>query len=202
MFWAILPGQEVAKAFGTVRGAQISAQPLRTAGHVGPAWHQYHEFVADSGESWQQSGSYTARKRWDDLSCVHRNWKGPPRLQALHGYARSVEIEFTASDLDPAGVVVDFSSLAAIKIVLQNQFDHTVLIARDDPLREQFLQLQLLGAADVRIMPDTSLEGSARWIAEVVSEIIAKETEGRAQILRVEVRESPKNAVYLRLQEP
>lgn len=140
---------------------------------------------------------YSARKRWDDLSCVHRNWRGSERLRSLHGYARSVEIEFHASHLDDAGVIIDFSSMKSIKALLERQFDHTVLVAQDDPLREEFERLASLGLASLRVMEDTSLEGSARWIHDAATPILRDETSGRVRIGRIEVRESAKNAVTL-----
>ncbi|WP_083667314.1 6-carboxytetrahydropterin synthase [Mycobacterium sp. SP-6446] len=149
--------------------------------------------------SWDHPSVYTARKRWDDLSCVHRNWRGTDRLRVLHGYARSVEIEFTANALDASGVVIDFSAMKSIQQVLEQQFDHTLLVARDDPLCNKLMELEQDGAANVKVMPDTSLEGSAKWVADTVSVILKRETADRVRIARVEMRESPKNAVYLRL---
>ncbi|WP_404822152.1 6-pyruvoyl trahydropterin synthase family protein [Mycolicibacterium doricum] len=117
----------------------------------------------------------------------------------MHGYARSVEIQFQASNLDRAGVVIDFSSMKSIKALLEMQFDHTVLVAQDDPLREEFERLASLGAANLRVMEDTSLEGSARWIHDAVTPIVEVETSGRVRISRIEVRESAKNTVLLSL---
>lgn len=140
---------------------------------------------------------YVSRKRWDDLSCVHRNWRGAERMQVLHGYARSVEIEFIASYLDHSGVVIDFSSLSSVKNILENQFDHTLLVAEDDPLRESFTSLADQGAADIRLMQSVTLEGSAAWVVEHVSTVVRKLTDGRVSISRVEIREGPKNAVIM-----
>lgn len=89
--------------------------------------------------------------------------------------------------------------MLSIRQALEEQFDHTVLVANDDPIRNKLLDLEKEGAAKVKVMPDTSLEGSARWIADKVSIIVKRETADRVRISRVEVRESPKNAVYLRL---
>ena len=116
----------------------------------------------------------------------------------LHGQARSVEIEFIAKSLDASGVVIDFSATASIRQALEEQFDHTLLVANDDPIRDELLKLEQSGAAKIKLMADTSLEGSARWVADTVSAILSRETTDRVRITRVEVRESPKNAVYLR----
>ena len=155
--------------------------------------------MTGDGDYKRPDGTYSARKRWDDLSCVHRNWRGSERLRVLHGYARSIEVEFAATTLDSSGVVVDFSSMKAIKGLLEGQFDHTVLVAHDDPLRSLFEQLRKDGAANVRFMDDPGLEGSALWVAENAAPIVDRETDGRVALTRIEVRESPKNAVYLQV---
>lgn len=145
------------------------------------------------------AGSFVARKRWADLSCVHRNWKGSDRLNVLHGYARSIEVTFVASELSADGLVVDFSSLSAVKHLLERQFDHTLLVAADDPLLEKFVALGNAGAADVRIVESATLEASAEWVASAVEDLVGRSTEGRVSVQAVEVRESPKNAVVLTL---
>ena len=141
--------------------------------------------------------NYVARKRFEDLSCAHRVWRGSERLRVLHGYARTVEIALTAASLDSAGAVVDFSGMKSLKALLEAQFDHTLLVANDDPARQEFLALQEVGAANVRLMDDVGLEGSARWVADHVTEWLDKTYAGRVRLIDVIVEESSKNSVQL-----
>jgi len=146
----------------------------------------------------QAPARFTVSKLFDDLPCCHRTWRHEGRCAYLHGYERRFEVRFSCEELDPkTGFVVDFASLKSIRHILEEQFNHTVLIAQDDPEREIFEELSRRGVCDLRLMPNTSMEGSATWVWDVVGPEIERLTSSRVHVVAVEARESRKNAVTL-----
>jgi 6-pyruvoyltetrahydropterin/6-carboxytetrahydropterin synthase len=141
---------------------------------------------------------FHVRKLFDDLPCCHRSWAHHGRCFFLHGYERTFEVEFACTETEPGtGFVVDFSSLKTVRAALQRQFDHTTLIAADDPERDLFEMLADRGVIDLRIMDNTGMEGSAAWVFDTAERIVRQATAGRVWVSRVEARESRKNSVTL-----
>ncbi|NJC73094.1 6-carboxytetrahydropterin synthase [Planosporangium thailandense] len=144
------------------------------------------------------AADFRVRKLFDDLPCCHRSWAHGGKCAFLHGYERSFEIEFACAELDPAtGFVVDFGDLKEVRRLLSDQFDHTTLVAENDPERELFEQLGRRGVVDLRIMANTGMEGAAEWALEHADRIVRDRTGGRVRVTRVCARESRKNAVTL-----
>jgi 6-pyruvoyltetrahydropterin/6-carboxytetrahydropterin synthase len=56
----------------------------------------------------------------------------------VHGCSREFYFEFAANEMTKEGWVVDFGGLKEIKTWLEFTFDHTFLVAQDDPLLEAF----------------------------------------------------------------
>ena len=73
-------------------------------------------------------------------------------------------------------------------------YDHTLLISADDPELDTFKELDTKGLCDLRIVPETSLEGSAKTALEKANEILSRITDGRARCFKVEARENDKNS--------
>lgn len=143
---------------------------------------------------------YRVTKLFDDLPCCHRSWAHQGRCAFLHGYERSFLIEFACRELEPeTGFVVDFSALKAVRAMLAEQFDHTTLIAADDPELPAFRELAARGVVDLRVMAHTGMEGAAHWVYETVDALMRKTTGGRAWVTSVEARENRKNAVTLHI---
>ncbi|MFE6774975.1 6-pyruvoyl tetrahydropterin synthase family protein [Streptomyces sp. NPDC057702] len=142
--------------------------------------------------------AFSVRKLFDDLPCCHRSWAHAGKCAFLHGYERSFVVEFGCARLEPdTGFVVDFGELKSVRAALQEQFDHTTLVAEDDPQRALFEQLAAQGVVDLRIMANTGMEGAAAWVLATADRIIQESTGGRVWVTAVEARESRKNAVTL-----
>ena len=76
-------------------------------------------------------------------------------------------------------------------------FDHTVIVAEDDPFVESFQSMEKHGAAQVRVIPAVGAEKFSQFIYDKVNPFIQEETNGRVKIIRVEFREHGKNsAIY------
>jgi 6-pyruvoyltetrahydropterin/6-carboxytetrahydropterin synthase len=76
-------------------------------------------------------------------------------------------------------------------------FDHTLLVAEDDPYVEGFKTMGEHGLAQVRVIPATGAEQFAKYIYEKLNTFISEETGGRVKVVKVEFMEHNKNtAIY------
>lgn len=132
------------------------------------------------------------------LSCAFRQHRAESHCRLLHGYAISVKLVFEADWLDVRNWVVDFGSLKSFKQQLEDTFDHKLLVAEDDPMKDELCALAGMGLADVVVVENTGCEAFARLIFECAD--IWLHDAGYAPRVRmhaVEVREHGANsAIY------
>ncbi len=138
--------------------------------------------------------NYTSSKTYRNYPCAHRQWKHEGHCAYIHGYSREFTFHFKANQRDKHGWVVGFGDLKPLKEWLDHMFDHTLLIAEDDPELLLFESMHENGICDLRVLPDNSIEGCAKYIWNYTNELINKITEGRASCFEVEVRENDKNS--------
>jgi 6-pyruvoyltetrahydropterin/6-carboxytetrahydropterin synthase len=133
------------------------------------------------------------------LSAAFRQWKAQSHCRLIHGYALSIKLKFSCEKLDGTNWCADFGSFKSFKKWLEDKFDHTLLVAEDDPQRDILVQLdQWHGAARVVIVPATGCEAFAKLIYER-AQIWLEEVcyAPRVWIESVEVREHGANsAIY------
>lgn len=98
------------------------------------------------------------------LSAVFRQPRADGHCNLLHGYALAVSITFCADELDDRNWVQDFGGLKSVKAFLQETFDHKLLIAEDDPMKDELCALGGLGLADPIVMPAVGCEAFADYI--------------------------------------
>lgn len=98
------------------------------------------------------------------LSCCFRQWRAESHCRFLHGYAIKVQLVFETSELDVRNWAVDFGSLKSFKGMLEDQFDHKLLVAEDDPELSSFMELDHMGLAQVRVLPSVGMEKFAEFI--------------------------------------
>ena len=68
-------------------------------------------------------------------SCAFRQWRAEgTHCRFIHGYRLMAKFWFGCTGLDDKNWVINFGGLKDVKRVLQDQFDHTLCIAKDDPL--------------------------------------------------------------------
>jgi 6-pyruvoyltetrahydropterin/6-carboxytetrahydropterin synthase len=134
------------------------------------------------------------------LSAAFRQWRADSHCKFIHGYALAVHFEFETEELDVRNWVVDFGSLKSLKQMLQDTFDHKLLVADDDPHRDVLLALTKLGVAEVVVVPATGCERFAEMIYECAEQWLADNGYSpRCRLALVEVREHGANsAVYTR----
>ena len=82
-------------------------------------------------------------------SCCFRQWKSThSHCSLLHGYSIGIKLVFESETLDDRNWVMDFGGLKAFKEWSEWMFDHTTIIASDDPHLDKFLSLAELGLND------------------------------------------------------
>lgn len=131
------------------------------------------------------------------LSACFRQHKAESHCRFLHGYALEIKVEFAADELDIRHWVVDFGSLKSFKTMLENTFDHHLLVAEDDPDRSSLEHLDSIGLAQVVIVPATGCEAFAKMIFECGK--IWLQDNGyapRVKMCSVEVREHGANSAF------
>jgi 6-pyruvoyltetrahydropterin/6-carboxytetrahydropterin synthase len=134
------------------------------------------------------------------LSACFRQWRAESHCRLLHGYALAVHFEFETENLDIRNWVVDFGSLKSLKQMLQDTFDHKLLVAEDDPERKALELLGLIGIAEIVIVPATGCERFAELIFECTEQWLADNGYSpRCKLVKVEVREHGANsAIFMR----
>jgi len=76
------------------------------------------------------------------LSCCFRQWRAThSHCQFLHGYSIGIKLTFECESLDERNWVMDFGGLKEFKAWAEHMFDHTTLIAEDDPFLSEFMNL-------------------------------------------------------------
>ena len=141
-------------------------------------------------------GHYTSTKRFIGYPCTHRQWKAESHCKFVHGYSREFYFEFACKEMSDEFWVMDFGDLKEVKKWLEHMFDHTFLIAEDDPYLEKFKQMDTDGVIQLRVMPNPGMEGTAKYVFEHVNEMIAKQTKKRVWVSMVEVKENEKNSAF------
>ncbi|NDB59356.1 6-pyruvoyl tetrahydrobiopterin synthase [bacterium] len=147
--------------------------------------------------------TYYSTKTYDHtegLSCAFRQWRAKDsHCRLIHGYSLAFKFVFGATTLDDRNWVQDFGGLKDIKSWLKENFDHTLVVAEDDPELETFKQLTTKDIVDLRIIPAVGCEKFAEYVFNYVSNIIEQNSGGRVWLDSVECREHGANsAIYQR----
>ena len=112
-------------------------------------------------------------------------------LQEEEAQIRFFYLEMEKSD----GYLFSRKEVALLKENLEDWFDHTLLVAEDDPDREHLLKLGELGLAKITEVAKTGCEGISDFLYEYINTIMLPEYgEGdRVWCSKVEVRETASN---------
>ena len=121
------------------------------------------------------------------LSCCFRQWRSThSHCSLLHGYSIGVKVIFECESLDERNWVMDFGGLKDFKKWLEHMFDHTLLIAEDDPHKDIFLNLPQ-DTASIRIVPAVGCERFAEMAYNELAKIIESSV-GKGTALNPTVR--------------
>ena len=124
-------------------------------------------------------------------SCAFRQWRADSHCNLIHGYALGFEITFEAAELNEQNWVIDFGDLGILKQYLKETFDHTTILASDDPERETFLMLQNLNLINLKVMDNVGCEAFAENVFDFCYE---KFSSMRVDIKSVRVFEHGSNS--------
>jgi len=150
-------------------------------------------------------GKFQSSKVFDGFSTVFRQWKAKTtHCRFVHGYGISFKVYFEG-DLDERNWVWDFGGMKRAKTKIDGKspkewmdymFDHTMIIAEDDPWKDAFQQMDTSGVAQVRVIPATGAEKFAEYVFNKINEFVKTETEDRVRVIKVKFMEHGKNAAY------
>jgi 6-pyruvoyltetrahydropterin/6-carboxytetrahydropterin synthase len=150
-------------------------------------------------------GKFQSSKVFDGFSTVFRQWKAEDtHCRFVHGYGVSFKVYFEG-DLDHRNWVWDFGGMKRAKTQIDGKspkewmdymFDHTMIIAEDDPWVDAFKQMDEAGVAQVRVIPATGAEKFAEYIYNKLNDFVLTETDGRVKVSKVKFAEHGKNAAY------
>jgi 6-pyruvoyltetrahydropterin/6-carboxytetrahydropterin synthase len=133
-------------------------------------------------------------------SVAYRQWRADTHCNLIHGYALGFHFEFKCYDLDARNWCVDFGGLRTLKECMDDWFDHTCLVAQDDPEFKTFEDLHNRKMIKMTVVERTGCEGLAKWLSDYINEIWIPENgyKGRVTLHKVEVRETGANsAMYV-----
>jgi len=151
-------------------------------------------------------GKFQSTKLFDGFSTVFRQWKAEgTHCRFLHGYGVSFRVWFEG-ELDERNWVWDFGGMKRAKGHIDGKnpkewmdymFDHTTIVAEDDPQLEFFKVMDAKEMIQLRIIPATGAEQFSKYIYEKLNAFVQEETEGRVKVVKVEFMEHNKNtAIY------
>lgn len=129
------------------------------------------------------------------LSAAFRQWRADSHCRFIHGYALAFRFEFEADDLDERNWVVDFGGLKGLKSMLEDTFDHKLIVAKDDPEIEWFREAERRGIAEVVEVEAGGCEKFAELVYEVTEQWLKDAGfSPRCRLVSVEVREHGANS--------
>ena len=153
-------------------------------------------------------GKFQSTKLFDGFSTVFRQWKAEgTHCRFLHGYGVSFRVWFEG-ELDERNWVWDFGGMKRAKGTIDGKnpkawmdymFDHTTIVANDDPGIGGFRTMNELGIIQLRELEAVGAEQFAKYVFEKLDTFVQEETDGRVSVIRVEFMEHSKNtAIYER----
>jgi len=149
---------------------------------------------------------FQSTKVFDGFSCVFRQWKAEgTHCRFLHGYGVSFKVWFEG-ELDEKNWVWDFGGMKRAKGTIDGMspkawmdymFDHTLVVAEDDPYVDGFIAMDTHGLTQTRVIPAVGAEQFAKFIYEKLNTFVQEETSNRVRVVKVEFMEHGKNsAIY------
>ena len=125
------------------------------------------------------------------LSCCFRQWRAShSHCSTLHGYSLGIKLVFECDTLDEKNWCMDFGGLKEFKAWADYMFDHTLVVAEDDPMLDFFKHMNEIvdiestnhlstlpyerGAlCDLRVVPGVGCEMFAKMCYDKMAELLA-----------------------------
>ena len=150
-----------------------------------------------------KKNKFQSTKIFDNYSIAIRQHKAQhSHCKLLHGYALKFKIWFEPinGELDEMNWVVDFGGFKdqpkgnGLKKWMDDMFDHTLLIEKDDPQLETFKYMEELGICHLRVMDKMGAESCAKLVYDKFNERMALTGGGRVKVVKVECWEADRNS--------
>jgi 6-pyruvoyltetrahydropterin/6-carboxytetrahydropterin synthase len=108
---------------------------------------------------------------------------------------------FGTNNLDVRNWAADYGGMGDLKVILESQFDHTLLVSNDDPELEFYKEMEKRKLAKLTIMPRLGCEGLADQLYRFVNGAYIPDHWGQSEserlwCFRVEVRETQSNMAF------
>ena len=152
-------------------------------------------------------GKYQSTKIFDNYSVVLRQWKAShSHCELLHGYALKFKVWFESNELfevdqlDDMNWIVDYGGFKdapvgnGLKAWMNDKFDHTLLIEKDDPYLDFFQSAAMEGICKLVVMDKMGAESCAKMVYDHFNEVLSKTDAGRCKVVKVECFENDKNS--------
>jgi 6-pyruvoyltetrahydropterin/6-carboxytetrahydropterin synthase len=149
------------------------------------------------------------------LSCCFRQWRAThSHCSTIHGYAIGIKLIFGCDSLDDKNWVMDFGGLKDFKQWADYMFDHTLVVAEDDPMLPFFKDManqvnigstnpesevpyERGAICDLRIVEGVGCEMFAKMCYDKMVEILCSKGNSRVYVKSAEVFEHAGNsAIY------
>lgn len=154
---------------------------------------------------------YISTKIFDNFSCSIRQHKAKHSHCSLqHGYAFWFKVWFASNEfleenqLDDMNWIVDFGGFKSkpigngLKDWLNEMFDHTLLIEKDDPHLEIYKDLEQYNLHKLTILDKIGAESLAKYVFDKFNDVLSKTDAGRCRVVKVECFENDKNSgIYI-----
>jgi len=150
---------------------------------------------------------YQSTKLFDGFTCCFRQWKAETtHCRFLHGYGVSFRVTFEG-DLDERNWVWDFGGMKRAKTLIDGMqpkawmdymFDHTVIVAKDDPKLSGFQNMEIMNVIQLRTVEATGAEKFAEFIFHKLNRFVLTETQDRVRVAQVEFMEHGKNTAIFK----
>ena len=129
-------------------------------------------------------------------SCAFRQWSAESNGKYLHGYSLGFKITLQSPTLDINNWVYDFGNFSFLENWLTQNFDHTLLVAKNDPEKEM---LMLLNNKVARVIELEKI--SCEYFAEMTFKYIDNHLSNiDVEVISVQVSEHGSNAgIYTKL---
>lgn len=154
---------------------------------------------------------FYSTKKFDNYSVALRQHKAKhSHCQLMHGYALEFKVYFTPTNpddedggLDDMNWVVDFGGFKeaprgnGLKAWMDDMFDHTMLIEKDDPYLDFFQSMAMEGLCKLKVMDKMGAESLAKLVYDKFNDTLSKTDGARCKVVAVECNENSKNsAIY------
>jgi len=150
---------------------------------------------------------YLSAKNFDNFSVALRQHKAQhSHCQLLHGYSFEIKVWFASNEsdidkqLDSMNWIVDYGAFKkppqgnGLREWLDEQFDHTLLIEKDDPYLDLFQTMQMENLCKLVVMDKMGAESVARLVYDKFNERLSKTDAGRCKVVKVECFENKNNS--------